>query len=159
MINTENHTINSVFIPLKMVKSGWQDYLLAVGDPVVGPLTIKAVQASAWFFFLLLLRFESELSDYLLSVGDPPLETMPIKASLPSVLHIFFIQLFLSKLKQLHKKSSAKNCKAFIVGVRGFEPPTSTPPAWRANRATLHPEMKFWASIKLKYSFQNRRQI
>ncbi len=31
----------------------------------------------------------------------------------------------------------------YFVGVRGFEPPTSTPPAWRANRATLHPEIKW----------------
>ena len=48
----------------------------------------------------------------------------------------------------------------YFVGVRGFEPPTSTPPAWRANRATLHPEIKSsemksqnWRTNILVYSF------
>ena len=36
-----------------------------------------------------------------------------------------------------------------LVGVRGFEPPTSGTPCRRANRATLHPELNWRTKIIL----------
>ena len=75
-----------------------------------------------FYFFLLLLRFESELS-------------------------------------ACSNKKKPNSRSAFLVGVRGFEPPTSTPPAWRANRTTLHPENEIFtiedSKIEDKYNCVN----
>ena len=52
----------------------------------------------------------------------------------------FFVNMFLSKLKHMHKKKPCIYKASSIVGVAGFEPATSSSQTRRDNRATLHPE-------------------
>ena len=53
----------------------------------------------------------------------------------------FFVNMFLSKLKHMHKKKPCIYKASSIVGVAGFEPATSSSQTRRDNRATLHPEI------------------
>tara|TARA_B110000879_G_scaffold126786_1_gene167130 strand:- start:39 stop:368 length:330 start_codon:yes stop_codon:yes gene_type:complete len=70
-----------------------------------------------------------------------PKKVMPqVEALLPLVFTSFFVNISFEQVQTYVQK---KPCwyKAFIVGVAGFEPATSSSQTRRDNRATLHPEI------------------
>ena len=56
-------------------------------------------------------------------------------------------------------KSGGPRVRNYSVGVRGFEPPTSSSRTTRANRAALHPEIggEFSPLSPPKTTYQNRK--